>query len=671
MDAIGQERCPTPEGRPDPTERVAQPAAEEIATDGSVTRGVRFADRREYTRDVETHGAAAAADLLARYRSLVRGAVARHRGAEIKTEGDSFYVVFSSVSAAVQCGLAIVAEARSPMPETEAARTEPIAVGVGVHAGETIETPEGYVGGPVNIAARICALARPGEVLVSDTVRALTATVLPVTFTPLGRRQLKGVRELLALYRVAPADPAASARAAARGRRLLVARGAAVVLVVAVLAAGAYWWQSRPAAGLPPGPLSIGVLAPLSGEGSDVGQAIVNAVKLAIDDAKATGLPGASQLVPDLRDEGAADQQNAAVDASRAWAADGRVIAVVGPVESAHGKAVIPLTNEAGLLTCSPAATDAALTKLGLGALQLRPRFPNRIAFVRLATSEDVEAPAAASFVFDDLQVRAVLAVDDASPASRVLADRFATSFDALEPAIAASGAASFRRTLNPGATDFAAVFAPVFKEGTGPGSRGRPAAAVYYAGEPKSGAAELKRALDAALAQGHVPRYPFIGWHGLLDGSGAVSGSFIQRAAAQASLSYATALSIPPARADFDVRYRTTFGRAPDKYAGAAYACIQVILEAVRDAAQRALDVSQLREAVRAYATDTTHRFDTVLGTVGFDANGDSVHQFVSFYKVNTAALGGKGDWVFVKQQDFEAASSTLSPSPGSSSSP
>ena len=138
---------------------------------GVPTRGFLFADLRGYTEFVERHGAVTAAELLEHYRELVRGRVALFGGAEIRTEGDSFYVVFHSVSQAVQCGLAIVEGAA----DASAARPDrPVRVGVGIHAGETIETPDGYVGTPVNIAARLCALAGVGEVLVSDTVRALT-----------------------------------------------------------------------------------------------------------------------------------------------------------------------------------------------------------------------------------------------------------------------------------------------------------------------------------------------------------------------------------------------------------------------------------------------------------------------------------------------------------------
>src|ERR1700704_325920 len=102
---------------------------------GSPTRGFLFADLRDYTRYVEAHGAADAAELLERYRATVRQAVADHDGAEIKTEGDSFYVVFPAVSAAVLCGLAIVDAAGSPDRDANA---RPIPVGIGIHAGETV-----------------------------------------------------------------------------------------------------------------------------------------------------------------------------------------------------------------------------------------------------------------------------------------------------------------------------------------------------------------------------------------------------------------------------------------------------------------------------------------------------------------------------------------------------
>jgi class 3 adenylate cyclase len=172
----------------------------------SRTNGFLFADLRDYTRYVETRGDQAAAALLEAYRALVRAAVAEHGGAEIKTEGDSFYVVFPSASAAVQCGLEIIRSAA----EAREAGSAPIQVGIGVHAGETVETAEGYVGSAVNVAARVCAQARAGELLVTDTVRALTRTFLPVRFVDRRSRRLKGIAEPIVLYRVEPLEEGAT-----------------------------------------------------------------------------------------------------------------------------------------------------------------------------------------------------------------------------------------------------------------------------------------------------------------------------------------------------------------------------------------------------------------------------------------------------------------------------
>jgi branched-chain amino acid transport system substrate-binding protein len=616
-------------------------------TPDSLTRGFLFADLRDYTRFVETHGAVAAAELLLRYRGVVREAVARYRGAEIKTEGDSFYVVFGSVSNAVQCGLAIIAATRPGEPG------EGIAVGVGVHAGETVETPEGYVGAPVNIAARICALAKPGQVLVSDTVRALTASMLSVTFAPVGRRPLKGVREPLMLYVATASDPAAAARAAQRRRRVLIARAAVVGAVVVLLGTGAVWYSTRPGAALPAGPWTIAIQEPLAGDGSENGQSQVNGVKLAVDELNAAGGIGGVTLKIDARDEGKADDANLATESVKSFVADPKVIALVGPQRSPHARIDIPITNEAGLLQCSAATTNPELTKPGDGALDLRKAFPARINFVRLATADDIQGPAMAAFAFNDLRKRLALIVDDTSPGGRGVADAFQKAFAALEPSVASQ--LVYRRALNPGTVDFSAIVDPIKK----PERVGGSSVFVYFGGFTDSGGPELKRAADAALtaATSQSRVIELLSWDGLYDGSGADQGSYIQAAGPDAERSYATRVSIAPVSADFDRRYRAAFGQAPTEFSGAAYACTEIVIDALRHIATTGVDASRLREAIRAYVTDATHRFDTVLGNVGFDANGDSSHQYVTFYKVDTGALGGKGDWIVVKQQDFGPA--------------
>ena len=195
------------------------------------TRGFLFSDLRGYSAFTERQGDRAARELLARYRRIVREVVGRYGGAEIRTEGDSFYVVFGSVSQAVEAGVAIQAAL--------SADGESINAGIGIHAGEVEDDAEqGIVSSAVNIAARICAVANVGEVLVSDTVRALTRGYLDVSFHTRGRRRLKGIADPITLYRAQAADALPEARprlATLRRRRLSVALGIVGALLVASL----------------------------------------------------------------------------------------------------------------------------------------------------------------------------------------------------------------------------------------------------------------------------------------------------------------------------------------------------------------------------------------------------------------------------------------------------
>ena len=617
-------------------EATSQPAGGTTRAKGpKPTRGFLFADLRDYTRFLETNGADAAAELLSRYRDLVRHAVSRFDGSEIKTEGDSFYVVFPSVSSAVECGLAIVSGAE----DAGTGGATAIRVGVGVHAGETVETAEGYVGGAVNIAARICAQARAGEVLVSDTVRALTQTVLPVVFEPRGRRQLKGVAESIALYAAIPKEKARPAQPVLRRRRTWVIAAVSGLIAVVVLVGAAYLLAPK---GLPPGPWTFGVNLPVSGDAAAIGQPEVNAVKLALNDTNTEGgIAGRPFEVKVIDDTGTSGKDSApAAAAAKTFVADPSVLAFLAPRSSPHTQAQIPITNAAGLLECSAANTNANLTKPGYGALQIRSAAPSRINFVRLATTDDIQGPAAASFAFNDLNARSALVIDDTGEQTRKVADSFEAAFKQL-------GGQTERRALNPNATDadIASLLGPLV---TAPA--GGPVDVVYFGGFGDSGAAPLRKAM-VAVGAGQIP---MVSWDGLLDGSGTDDGSYINLAEAAAARTYATEPSIAPESETFDQEYRAAYGEDPDLYSGAAFACTQILVDALKALAPTGPSANNLREAVRAYVVDPQHRFDTVLGSVRFDQNGDSLQQYVTIHRVEMGADGGKGDWVIEKQRDY-----------------
>jgi class 3 adenylate cyclase len=212
------------------------------------THGFLFADLRGYARLVDTRGAVEASHLLGRYRTIIRDVVARHGGAEVKTEGDSFYLVLPSASVALRCGLDILTACREPTDGGEA-----IDVGVGIHAGESVAHEGGFVGSAVNIAARICAVAAAGELLASGTIRELTRSIVAARFEFVGRRQLKGLAEPVDLFRVvpdgAPAFVRRRPRQAASAARLVrwLAVAAVVIAVVATGFVTAVLW--RPLAG--------------------------------------------------------------------------------------------------------------------------------------------------------------------------------------------------------------------------------------------------------------------------------------------------------------------------------------------------------------------------------------------------------------------------------------
>jgi class 3 adenylate cyclase len=130
-------------------------------------------------------------ELLQRHHELVRRQLVRFRGKEMDTAGDGFFASFDGPARAIRCGCAI-AEA---MPEIG------LAVRIGLHTGEC-ELVDGKVAGiAVHTGARVAANARPGEVLVSSTVKDLVAGS-GLAFEDRGRHRLKGIPGEWRLYAV-------------------------------------------------------------------------------------------------------------------------------------------------------------------------------------------------------------------------------------------------------------------------------------------------------------------------------------------------------------------------------------------------------------------------------------------------------------------------------------
>ena len=155
---------------------------------------VVFTDIVGSTQHASAVGDRAWRDLLERHHALVREQLTRFRGREIDTAGDGFLATFDGPARAVRCATAIV----GAMPAIG------LEVRAGVHTGE-IELIGQDVGGiAVHIGARVAALAGPGEVLVSSTVRDLVAGS-GIEFIDRGESRLKGVPASWRLFAVSKA----------------------------------------------------------------------------------------------------------------------------------------------------------------------------------------------------------------------------------------------------------------------------------------------------------------------------------------------------------------------------------------------------------------------------------------------------------------------------------
>lgn len=130
-------------------------------------------------------------DLLERHDATVRQALAMHRGREVKTMGDGFLATFDGPARAIRCAAAI---------KDELSRSG-VEIRSGIHSGEVEAIGDDVGGMAVNIGARVGALAAPGEVLVSSTVRELVVGS-GIEFEERGSHRLKGAPDEWRLFAV-------------------------------------------------------------------------------------------------------------------------------------------------------------------------------------------------------------------------------------------------------------------------------------------------------------------------------------------------------------------------------------------------------------------------------------------------------------------------------------
>lgn len=179
--------------------RLAGDAAEPGAPAFGSTVTILFSDIRGFTEYTDVYGDESAYTMLRLHNTLVQEQLALYRGHVVKTQGDSFMVSFDSARTAVTCAIAIQKAIREANRLRDGARIE---VGIGINTGEPVREGADFFGGTVNLASRICAVAEPGQVLVSETLRAVAGKLEGSSFNDLGDFELKGFRQPQRLYEV-------------------------------------------------------------------------------------------------------------------------------------------------------------------------------------------------------------------------------------------------------------------------------------------------------------------------------------------------------------------------------------------------------------------------------------------------------------------------------------
>ena len=163
--------------------------------------GVRtflIADIRGYTRYTAERGDEAAAGLASSFAEIVRQVVEEREGRLIELRGDEALVVFDSARQALRSAIELQAQV--------AAAELPRGVGIGLDAGEAVPVDDGYRGGALNLAARLCSLAGPGEVLATDTVLQLARAVDGIRYGERRVERVKGIAKPVTAVEVLPAD---------------------------------------------------------------------------------------------------------------------------------------------------------------------------------------------------------------------------------------------------------------------------------------------------------------------------------------------------------------------------------------------------------------------------------------------------------------------------------
>ena len=402
--------------------------------------------------------------------------------------------------------------------------------------------------------------------------------------------------------------------------------------------------------------ITIGVDLPLTGGEGRAGLSTLNGIRYFVQQHPT--LNGYTILL-DARD----DASNLPRDTSRgvknvkAFIADRRVVAMLGPFDSSVARAQIPIANQAHMAMVSPATSSRCLTKepylptklnpsrtpvsckdAGLPApSDLRPTGVNN--YFRLSTTDELQGPAAADYARKQLHLMRVAVVSHHEAYGQLLANSFTARFNKLGGTVVA------REELEPGAIKDLNPFLERAKKG---GAQG-----IYFGGTASNHGCIVRHQMAAFFEIGTAT--PFLGGDGI-----ALDPTCVSDAGANAPGIYATVPAADPEQIESAQRLIQTFkiqyGRPGDfgPYTIAAYDATGVLYDALDHAIRAAGGNIPFRDTIVDQLAATT-AYSGATGVFGFDPDGDTTLRMVSIFKPTGA--DARSGWKWVDTISYTAA--------------
>jgi branched-chain amino acid transport system substrate-binding protein len=401
--------------------------------------------------------------------------------------------------------------------------------------------------------------------------------------------------------------------------------------------------------------IKIGVDLPLSGDEGQAGTPALNGVRFFVRQHPTIG---GFNVVVSARDDAYYGVHDPDIGAGnvQAFITDPQVLGMVGPFDSNVARAQIPLANQAHLAMVSPATSSRCLTKEPFlpGALaptgsdiscktaglpspkDLRPTGINN--YFRLATTDELQGPAAADYGYRYLHLLRVAVLSDHEAYGQALANSFVQRFLHL------GGSVVSQLDFVPSAQiDLKAFMQQAKREG---------AQAIYFGGVTANQGCVIRAQMQSVFEAGEAT--PYLGGDGIAEDP-----ACLRDARTNAAGIYATVPAPTPERfagaQPVIAAFKAAYPNPADygAYTIAAYDATGVLYSALNRAIKASGGKLPARDTVVS-ALGVTTAFQGAMGTFGFDAAGDITLRIVSIFEAT--GTDPQTPWTWVHAVDYSA---------------